>query len=212
MLESLQTPWLQPGETLVCLGDSLTEANPGYMTKLTAALEAKGIRVVNAGLGGDKSPAALTRLEKDVLIHTPDAVSIFLGANDAAVGRGIWADEPIVHPEAFKNNLQWIVHLLRLRGNVKKFSIATPLWRFEGDTYHMHGDILIEYRLKAREAAESMNTLLIPLDTVFEEASLRNAHLRNPETGLLYTKDGTHPTQEGYDMITETFLKYWKMA
>lgn len=212
MLQTLQTPWLAAGEKLVCFGDSLTAANPGYMTLLTEKLAEKNITVINAGLGGDKTPAALTRLDSAVGIHRPDAVSILLGANDAAVGRGIWADEPVVTPECYKNNLQWIIHLLRLRYNVKKFSIATPLRRFEGSTYDMHGDILTAYHIAAREAADSMQTILVPLDTVFEAATIREQHRRDPESGYLFTKDGTHPTAEGYQMIAETFLKYWKMA
>ncbi len=212
MLQTLQTPWLAAGEKLVCFGDSLTAANPGYMNILTEKLAEKNITVINAGLGGDKTPTALTRLDSAAGIHRPDAVSIFLGTNDAAVGRGIWADEPAVTPECYKNNLQWIVHLLRLRYNVKKFSIATPLRRFEGSTYDMHGDILVPYHRAAREAADSMQTLLVPLDTVFEAAAIREQHRCDPESGYLFTKDGTHPTAEGYKMIAETLLKYWKMA
>ena len=211
MLEQLQTPWLCPGEKLVCLGDSLTEAAPGYMAELTRQLTAKGVEVINAGLGGDKTPSALTRLDTEVGCHHPDAVSIFLGTNDAAVGRGIWADEPRVSPETYRNNLEWIVHLLQMRYGVKKFSIATPLWQFEGATYNMHGDIIAPYRLMAREAAENMNALLVPLDSVFEMATRKNESRRDPVSGLLYTVDGTHPTAEGYALIAETFLRFWQM-
>lgn len=212
MLKKLEGTWLNPGETLVCFGDSLTAAQSGYMSILEEKLSAQGIKVINAGLGGDKTPAALTRLDSAVGIHKPDAVSIFLGANDAAVGRGIWADEPIVSPECYLGNLEWIVHLLRLRYNVKKISIATPLWRFEGETYAMHGDILAAYRLAARDAADKMGTLLVPLDTVWEDAVIKNESRRDPATGYLLTKDGTHPTAEGYKIIAEAFLKYWQMA
>ena len=211
MLKKLEGPWLESGETLVCFGDSLTAAQPGYMGTLTEKLSARGVKVINAGVGGDKTPAALTRLDSAAGVHKPDAVSIFLGANDAAVGRGIWADEPIVSPECYLGNLQWMVHLLRLRYNVRKFSIATPLWRFEGETYAMHGDILAAYRLAARDAADRMNTLLVPLDTVWENAVIKNESRRDPSTGYLLTRDGTHPTQEGYDIIADAFLKYWQM-
>ena len=211
MLEKLQGPWLSPGETLVCFGDSLTAAASGYMSILEEKLSDRGIKVINAGLGGDKTPAALTRLDSAVGVHKPDAVSIFLGANDAAVGRGIWADEPIVSPECYQGNLEWMVHLLRLKYQVKKFSIATPLWRFEGETYAMHGDILFAYRLAARNAADKMGTRLVPLDAVWENAVIRNESRRDPDTGYLLTRDGTHPNQEGYGIIAEAFLKYWQM-
>ena len=211
MLEGLKEPWLQSGEKLVFFGDSLTQAASGYVNILTDQLTKRGINVINAGLGGDKTPSALTRLDSEVGVHKPDAVSIFFGANDAAVGRGIWADEPTVDPICYRDNLCWIVHLLRLRYQVKKFSIATPLWRFEGSTYDMHGDILHDYRLMARDAAEKMWTILVPLDTVWEKQTRLLEDKCDPETGLLLTKDGTHPTLEGYQLIADTFLKSWKM-
>ena len=105
-----------------------------------------------------------------------------------------------------------MVHLLRLNYQVKKFSIATPLWRFEGETYAMHGDILFAYRLAARDAADRMGTLLVPLDAVWENAVIKNESRRDPVSGYLLTRDGTHPTMEGYEIIAEAFLKYWQMA
>lgn len=77
----LESRFLEPGETIVCFGDSLTAANPGYVSFLQEKLTAN--QVVNAGRGGDKTPWALTRFQADVLDRKPDAVSILLGANDA---------------------------------------------------------------------------------------------------------------------------------
>lgn len=211
MLTPLESPWLESGETLLCFGDSLTAADPGYVSELTARLEPQGIRVVNSGRGGDKTTWGLTRWERDVIDRKPDAVSIFLGANDAAVGRGIWADEPRVEPAAYKCNLLWMVHLARLLGGIRKFSIATPLWRFEGGTYDMHGDILLPYRQMAREAADEARTLLVPLDTAFEHETARAEARRDPATGYLFTKDGTHPTPEGYRLIARTLLRHWRL-
>ena len=211
MLDKLQSPWLTPGETLLCLGDSLTAADPGYMQLLNAKLTARNIKVINAGLGGDKTPAALARLNSVLDNCQPDAVSIFLGTNDAAIGRAIWADEPIVAPETYRDNLCWIVHLIKMRCHVQKFSIATPLYKLEGEAYTMHGDILKNYAAMAREAADRMHTLLIPMDVVSEAFYLQNLHRMDWQSGLLMTTDGTHPTPEVYELLADAFLKYWKM-
>ena len=200
----LEQKFLADGETLVCFGDSLTAANPGYVSALQAKLTKN--TVVNAGRGGDKTPWALTRFQSDVLDRKPDALSILLGANDAAVGRGRWADEPMVTPEAYRCNLVWMVHLARLSG-IRKISIATPLGAFEGDTFREQGDILAQYALAARHAADEAKVRLVPLDAMFREEWAKHPG----HTGLLLTRDGTHPTQEGYALIAKTMCRAWRM-
>jgi lysophospholipase L1-like esterase len=72
------------GTAIVAFGDSLTAgvgatAADNYVTKLSAAL---GEPVVNAGVSGDTTDAALARLERDVLLHDPRIVIVGLGGND----------------------------------------------------------------------------------------------------------------------------------
>lgn len=193
--------FLEPGETLVCFGDSLTHADPGYVSVLQEKLPEN--KIINAGVGGDKTPTAFMRFRSEVLDVKPDAVSIFLGTNDGLVGRGRWADEPMISPEAYRCNLVWMAHIARLNG-INKVSIATPL-SVEGENWHEQGDVLSDYCKAARAAANELKIPLIPLDTMF-----RDEWLRHPgHTGLLLTKDGVHPTADGYRMIAETFLKTW---
>ena len=74
-VKPLEGPWLGKGETLVCFGDSITAAKNGYASLLTEALAAKGVKVVNAGRSGDKTPMALTRLA-DVVAQKPDKIPV----------------------------------------------------------------------------------------------------------------------------------------
>ncbi|MDR2500568.1 MAG: GDSL-type esterase/lipase family protein [Treponema sp.] len=75
---------------LVCLGDSLTAGHgataPGEddpANSYPAYLQHKiSIPVINAGVSGDTSGAALARLQAGVLVHNPRIVVIELGAND----------------------------------------------------------------------------------------------------------------------------------
>jgi lysophospholipase L1-like esterase len=206
---TFDTPWLDKGEKLVCFGDSLTAAQDGYVKILEAKLKKLKVKVINSGLGGDKTPAALARLRSDVIALKPDAVSIFLGANDAAVGRGVWADEPRVEPEAYKNNLIWIVHLCRLAG-IKKFSIATPAWQFEGAALADSGNVLPIYCLAAREAADESGSRLVPLDAEF--ANEWQLHGSRAKSGMLLTRDGVHMTPRGNEIIAAAMLATWKLA
>ena len=203
-------PWLQSGDVLLCFGDSLTAAGDGYVKMLQENLEHRGIRIINAGLGGDKTPAALTRLKSDVLDRKPTAVSIFFGNNDAIIGRGIWRDEPVISPLTFEENLKWIVHLCRLHGGIRKFSICTITSRHEGKLYSDFGDIRREYCLAARRAADAMNTCLVPLDAVFDELREKNYAKLSPE-GLLYTRDGLHLNAEGNRIAADAMLRAWHM-
>ena len=205
-------PFLLPGETLVCFGDSLTQAKNGYISFLQQELEKRSINVINAGLGGDKTPAALSRLQQAVIDHQPDAVSIFFGGNDAVIGKGQWRDEPVVDPVTFEDNLCWIIHLCRLRSEkIRKFSINTLPFRGEGKSYREFGpSAYTPYCQAARRAADRMNARLVPLDTLFERLwSLHAAEAT--EDGLLYTIDGCHMTVQGYELIAQAMLKEWNM-
>ena len=135
----LTQKFLEPGETLVCFGDSLTHADPGYVSILQERLPEN--KIINAGVGGDKTPTAFMRFQRDVIDLKPTAVSIFFGTNDAVIGRGVWRDEPVVSPQTFGENLKWIIHLCRLQGGIRKFSINTIPNRPEGRAYLEIGDL-----------------------------------------------------------------------
>lgn len=200
-------PWLKPGETVVCFGDSLTANPTGYTCLLEEILRAKDITLIRAGRGGDKTPWALTRLTQDVIARQPDAVSIFLGANDCLIGHGCWADEPTVPPEAYESNLKWMVHLCRQAG-IAKVSITPPLYRLEGPTYAEFGEAMVPYRQAARHAADAMRADFVPADIAFAEAWARHPG----HTGLLLTTDGVHLNEIGNRLLVETMLAAWGLA
>lgn len=204
----LERPFLEPGDKLVCFGDSLTAREDGYFRYLQDALAPKGIALVNAGLGGDKTPAALTRMERDVFACSPTAVSLFFGTNDAVHGHGRWAHEPQVAWQTLRDNLKWMVHLCRLRG-IEKFSINSLPGENEGAPLAEFG--YREAHIRAtRLAAEEAKTLLVPLDFVFGEGAKLHAGERD-EHGLYYTCDGMHHTPRTAELIARTMLHCWKM-
>jgi acyl-CoA thioesterase I len=72
------------GESVVCLGDSLTEgvgagSEEDYPTVLSSRL---AVPVVNAGVRGDTTARALERISEAVLSKNPRLVVVFLGGND----------------------------------------------------------------------------------------------------------------------------------
>ena len=204
----LDKPFLEAGDKLVCFGDSLTARPEGYFHYLEKALVPKGIVLINSGVSGDKTPAALTRLERDVISHTPSAVSIFFGTNDAIHGHGRWSHEPEVAWQTLRDNLKWMIHLCRLKG-IKKFSINILPGENEGVALAEYG--YREPHIHAtRLAAEETGTILVPLDYVFREGAKIHEYERD-EQGLYYTCDGLHHTPQSAELIAKTMFHCWNM-
>ena len=72
------------GKNIVCFGDSLTygtgaSEDMDYPSRLSEMIS---MPVINAGVPGDTTATALTRLEDDVLSESPRIVLITLGGND----------------------------------------------------------------------------------------------------------------------------------
>ena len=204
----LEKPFLESGDRLVCFGDSLTESPTGYFPHLESALKKKGIEVINAGLGGDKTTTALTRIKTDVIDRKPTAVSIFFGTNDAVHGHGRWAHEPEVSANTLKDNLKWMVHICRLAG-IRKFSINSLPGENEGAPLAEYGTRSCHIQA-TRHAAEEAKCLLVPLDFIFREGAKQ--HVAELEAnGLFYTYDGLHHTAFSAELICRTMLHVWKM-
>ncbi|MBP7560325.1 MAG: hypothetical protein KBA64_07565 [Armatimonadetes bacterium] len=95
---------LRAGEpvTIVCLGDSVTAGGDlasvvgqGYVGALERELKRRfpggRIDVINAGVGGTPSAFGLERLQRDVLDHHPDLVTVMFSLNDAGTPADVYA-------------------------------------------------------------------------------------------------------------------------
>jgi lysophospholipase L1-like esterase len=104
----------RPPVAIVMLGDSTTLSRDcAQGSKLTDFVQSRldewavqcdrQVRVVNAGKGGDTAVGALERLEREVLSHHPDIVTISLGLNDTGK----------LSPEQFRTALEEIIRTIR---------------------------------------------------------------------------------------------------
>jgi lysophospholipase L1-like esterase len=106
--------------TLCFFGDSQTDnrhwSSPAHYPKIIEEVFRRinpGVKVVNAGVGGDDSGEGLARIAKDVLSHRPDFCFVMFGGNDCAYwGTG----HPAVQPEKFQANLDEIAARLAAAG------------------------------------------------------------------------------------------------
>ncbi len=115
---------------IVALGDSVTQGvgavneyyhDEIYHRQAYAALEkrypASTMALINAGVDGGRTGTALERLDRDVLVHQPDLVTVAFALNDAVLGQ----------PELFTENLGAIVDRIRER-TPADVVLLTPNW------------------------------------------------------------------------------------
>ncbi len=98
-------------ETIVALGDSITDDLQGWFSILQYALEitvpAADFTFVNGGISYDTSTDALKRLNRDVLSYEPDWVIVALGTFDMQRLR-VAPDRPLVSLATFWENMNTI--------------------------------------------------------------------------------------------------------
>ena len=171
------------GRVIVAMGDSLTagyglDETEAYPAVLETRLKADGHRwrVVNAGISGETSSGALSRVDWILTSLKPDLVILVTGANDGMRG---------IDPELLRDNLRALVRRLQQAGAVVVIG-GMRMLRNLGADYTAAFDAI--YPAVARETG----AVLIPffLEGVAGEARLNQA-------------DGIHPTAEGYRRIVE---------
>ena len=198
---------LNDGETVVFLGDSITEqgAGPnGYVTLVRQAIEAKrpksGIRVIGAGISGHKVPDLEKRLDRDVLSHKPDFVVIYIGINDvwhSTRGQGTQIGR-------FATGLESL--LRRCTDAGAHVILATP--SVIGERHDGSNDLdvmLEEYSVVSRKIAGNSGAVLLDLRKSFLN-HLRHYNVANQDRGIL-TGDGVHLSAAGNRFVAVRMLE-----
>jgi acyl-CoA thioesterase-1 len=173
--------------TIVAMGDSLTEGlgveeNQAYPAQLQAQLAARGYpyRVVNAGVSGETSSGALSRIDW-VLTLKPDLIILETGANDGLRG---------LDPELTRSNIEKIVQRLQAR-KIPLILVGMQMVRNLGPRYTE------AFARIYPQIAEKYGLILMPffLAQVAGKPQLNQA-------------DTIHPTAEGYRIVVQNLLPY----
>ena len=172
---------------IVALGDSLTagynlDLDDAFPVKLEAALRKRGhdVRIHNAGVSGDTSSGALSRLDW-ALPEKADGVIVELGANDALRG---------TDPQTTREGLDRLLSKLDERNlDVLVAGMLAPP--------NMGQEYADAFNAIYPELAKQRDALLYPffLDGV----------AANPELNL---GDGMHPNAKGVDVIVERIVPF----
>ncbi len=197
---------------VVFLGDSITEAGAGpagYVSLLDQALNGNGpgrladgvagalkYRIVGAGISGHRVPDLQARLDRDVLVHKPRLVVIYIGIND------VWHSQSGegTSPDDYRNGLLDIVGRIRAAGN--DVLLCTPSVIGEKASGSNELDkMLDEYSAISREVAKEAGVHLFDLRAAFvRELAIRNA--KNEAANIL-TTDGVHLNDAGNQFVAD---------
>ncbi len=198
---------LADGETVVFLGDSITQqgAGPdGYVTLVRKAIEAKradaGIQIIGAGIGGHKVPDLEARLDRDVLKHKPDTVVIYIGINDVWHSTRGEGTDIKRYETGLKNLLQ------RCQDAGARVVLATPSVIGEKhDGANELDGMLDDYAAVSRKVAASSGATLLDLRKSFVD-HLKHYNAANKEQGIL-TGDGVHLSDAGDRFVAARMLE-----
>jgi acyl-CoA thioesterase-1 len=181
------TPTSQDSLTILAFGDSLTagfgvEPEENYPSQLESKLTGDGydVRVINGGISGETSSAALSRL--DWMLNTkPDIVIVEIGGNDAL--RGI--DLDLTH-----KNIDEIVGRFTESGAVV---VVAGLQIIQ----NLGTEYTTEFAAIYPNVAEKHNAILIPfmLEGVAADPALNQA-------------DFIHPNANGYAVMVDHIYGY----
>ena len=189
---------LKQGQTIVFLGDSITQAGAqpqGYVSlfKLFCGVNGYEERVINAGIGGHKSNDMLARLDKDVLAHRPDWVSISCGVND------VWHGERGVPFPDYKKNITEMVDRCLRSGAKVLLLTATPIHE---DLNSPENQKLRGYNEFLRHLAKEKSLLLCDLFQAFE-----NVYEARTSDEKVLTTDGVHMNGRGNRLMAREILQ-----
>jgi lysophospholipase L1-like esterase len=207
---------LQNGQTLLFIGDSITDAGRarpvgdseksglggGYPSQVNTLLSAtypeRKIRILNTGISGHTVRHLAGRWERDVLDLKPDYLSIMIGTND------VWRqfdrpDYPEIHvlPEEFEKTLRELV--LKTKPTVKGITLLTPFY-VEPDVTNPMRKRMDSYGKIVQKIAKETGCAFGNTQEAYNKA-LKSRQFSD------WAGDKVHPNAAGHMILARTFLK-----
>ncbi len=191
---------IKKGEKIGFLGDSITAGGAkkgGYCDLVISALNGKGLEVTPkyAGISGHKSNQMLARLDKDVLDHNPNWMTLSCGVND------VWHGAKGVPLDEYKKNITQIVDKAQAKG-VKVIILTSTM--IKEDAGNDLNKKLAEYNDFLRELAKEKKCVLADLNKLMQETIKT---VPKNDKGNTVTSDGVHMNKLGNIMMAVGILK-----
>ena len=195
--------------TIVTLGDSITKgvrrgvtAQQTFSARLEKSLRRAGrqVRVVNVGIGGERTDQALKRLKADVIARRPALVTIMYGTNDSYVDRGRTTSR--ISRQTYRKNLIALVSQLR-RAQIVPVLMTEPRWgaNAKPNGAGEHPNVRLEkYMLECRAVAKKLRVPLVDHFAVWSRAARKGTDIGG------WTTDQCHPNPHGHEVVAKTML------
>lgn len=176
-------------QTIYLFGDSITAgyfANQEFTDELTKRVAAgfPDVTVVNAGIPGDTTIDGLARIEEHILKYEPSIVTVFFGANDAALYR-------LVGLEKYEENLRKMIQLI---GPAKVVLVSPPYVSQKSHKLDRPLSHLEKFAKVTERLAAEYNLSYVDLLTAMKAEPAREELLQ---------EDGLHFSVLGYDFLAD---------
>jgi len=205
---------LKSGDCICFLGDSITQADPGYTRLLAAMLTAArpelSLRFVYAGIGGNRVGNLLDRLDRDVLAQDTSWVTVSIGINDVWHRHG--ATPGGTSDADFEAGYRELMRRL-LAAGVRPF-VVTPTVVHE-DLEGVENAELQVLLAQQRSIASEMGLPICDLHAAFAAAIAARRAALPPEAWPLgadgrtrfFTTDGVHMNPAGNALMALALLR-----
>ena len=199
---------LREGDRIIFLGDSITALGNdpgGYVSIVRDTLTSRhpelGLKIIGAGISGNKVPDLQKRLQQDVLDHRPTFVFIIIGINDVWHSLEPIGGTPIAVYEA---GLREIIGKL-LEAGVQVFLCTPTVIGERHDGTNALDPMLEDYAAISRQVAADMRVTLVDLRQAFI-TYLQDHNPANDESGIL-TYDSVHLSPGGNRLVAGEVLR-----
>jgi lysophospholipase L1-like esterase len=215
--EKIKKVTIGKDEVILFQGDSITDAGRkkddnnfnaagalgnGYAMLAASDLlyrhAAKNLKIYNRGISGNKVFQLAERWDKDCLDLKPNTLSILIGVND------FWHTMTSNYTgtiKTYKDDLKTLLDRTKQKFPELKLIIGEPfavsgIKAVNEKWYPAFND----YRVAARQIAESYNAAFIPYQSIFDKA-------QKSAPGVYWTYDGVHPSLAGARLMAHSWLE-----
>jgi lysophospholipase L1-like esterase len=196
--------------TVLFQGDSITDCGRNYKTSdslgqgyvmmisswYSAKYPEKNVRFINRGRKGDRVKDLKSRWQKDCLELKPNVVSILIGINDV-LGKYMWNRPTTI--ESFETDYRYLLEQVRDEIHASPIIIQPFLLAVAERYADLRKELITQIKV-VDELSKEFDAILIPLDTIFCEASMK-------KTAPFWANDGIHPTLPGHALIAQSWLR-----